>query len=274
MHAVGPAGSAVDEVGGVMKSIDLRDLSRRVSVEVPDLPHVREAAITTWLGRMQNEYGSAAVFEALAEQMTRAGFDEKKIAECRGFADEERNHGVLCGAVVEALGGEALGVLREQHDFPMHEDATPIEGVLRNLLSISCLSETIAVSLIGAEREEMPESSLRDLLTTIWADEIGHARFGWKVVAELAPTLDAETRERLGEYLRIAFAHLESHELAHLPLSSAPPPEGVELGLCSGADARVLFFDTVETVIVKSLEALGLPAQRAWETRHREAVAA
>lgn len=257
-----------------MSAIDLRELSQRVAVEVPNHPTMREAAITTWRGRMQNEYGSATVFEALAEQMTRAGFDEKKIAECRGFADEERNHGVLCGAVVEALGGEAKGVLREQHDFPMHEDATPVEGVLRNLLSISCLSETIAVSLIGAEREEMPEGQLRDLLTTIWADEIGHARFGWKLVAELAPTLDEATKERLGEYLRVAFAHLETHELAHLPLSSNPPPEGVELGLCSGADARVLFFETVETVIVRSLEALGLPAAKAWETRNSDAIAA
>jgi len=250
------------------RSLDLTELSRRVAVDVPRLPHLREAAIGTWRGRMQNEYGSHAVFLALATQMERAGFSEDKIAEVRKFADEEKNHGVLCGAVVEALGGEARGMLREQHDFPMHEDATPIEGVLRNLLSISCLSETIAVSLIGAEREEMPEGSLRDLLTTIWADEIGHARFGWRLVSEVAPTLDDEMRERLGEYLRVAFAHLEEHELAHLPLSSAPPAEGACLGLCSGSDARVLFYDTVETVIVAALEKLGLPARRAWETRH------
>jgi hypothetical protein len=251
-----------------MQSIDLRDLSRRVAVEVPQLEHVRGAAIGTWLGRMQNEYGSSAVFDALALQMERAGFDAVRVATCRGFADEERRHGVLCGAVVEALGGEAKGVLREQHEFPLHEDAaSPVEGVLRNLLSISCLSETIAVSLIGAEREEMPEGSLRDLLTTIWADEIGHARFGWKIVAEITPLLDFDTKSRLGEYLRVAFAHLEEHELAHLPLTSCPPPEGVELGLCSGSDARVLFFETVETVIVPSLEALGLPARAAWEAR-------
>jgi hypothetical protein len=268
MLAVGPAGSTVDEVGGVMQAaIDLRDLSQAVAVELPSLPELRESAIATWRGRMQNEYGSAKVFEALAAQMTRAGFDEETIAECCSFAEEERNHGVLCGAVVEALGGEAKGVLREQHDFPMHEDATPIEGVLRNLLSISCLSETIAVSLIGAEREEMPDGSLRALLTKIWADEIGHARFGWRLVSELVPKLDTETRERLGEYLQLAFAHLETHELAHLPLASRPPPEGVELGLCSGADARVLFYDTVESVIVPSLEALGLPAQRAFTNR-------
>jgi hypothetical protein len=250
------------------KSIDLRELAQSVDVTVPALPHLREAAIGTWLGRMQNEYGSASVFEALAVQMERAGFDEARLAQCRGFADEERRHGVLCGAVVEALGGKAEGTLRAQHDFPFHEDASPTEGVLRNLMSISCLSETIAVSLIGAEREEMPEGSLRELLTNIWADEIGHARFGWTIVSEMAPKLDAAAKERLGDYLRVALAALEEHELAHLPITSQPPADGVELGLCSGKDARVLFFDTVETVIVPALDALGFPAKRAWETRH------
>jgi hypothetical protein len=275
VYAVGTAGSAVDDLerkgdrvtAAPMTPLDLRELSKRVDVEVPKLDHIRSAAIQTWRGRMQNEYGSAAVFEALSTQMERAGFDAERVATCRGFADEERNHGVLGGAVVEALGGEAKGAIQPQHDFPMHEDASPIEGVLRNLLSVSCLSETIAVSLIGAEREEMPEGSLRELLTGIWADEIGHARFGWKIVNDMAPSLDAPTKERLGDYLRVAFGHLVEHELAHLPLASQPPAEGVQLGLCSGGDARALFFDTVETVIVPALEASGIPARAAWETR-------
>ena len=35
-------------------------------------------------------------------------------------------------------------------------------------------------------------------------------------------------------------------------------------------DARVLFFDTVEQVIVPGLEAKGLPAARAWKAAQRE----
>ena len=54
------------------------------------------------------------------------------------------------------------------------------------------------------------------------------------------------------------------HELAHLPEASEPPLEGAELGLCSGSDARRLFLDTVEHVIVPALEHHGLPARRAW----------
>jgi hypothetical protein len=264
VHAVGSAGSAGDAGGGVMPTLDLRTEARAVMPRTPDLPHLREAAIATWRGRMINEHSSARVFEGLAAQFEAAGIHDV-VAEVRGFAGEERRHGVLCGAVVEALGGEALAEIPEGEPYPAHADAaTPLEAALRNMLSICCLSETVAVSLIGAERLEMPEGELHDLLTRIYADEVGHSRFGWRTIARLAGTLDDATKDRLGDYLEVAFAHLVEHELSHLPISSKPPADGVELGLCSGSDARVLFFDTVESVIVPGLERHGIPAKRAW----------
>jgi hypothetical protein len=44
---------------------------------------------------------------------------------------------------------------------------------------------------------------------------------------------------------------------------------GNELGLCSGSEARALFYDTVLRVIVPGLEALGLDASEAWSRRYR-----
>ncbi|MCA9590705.1 MAG: ferritin-like domain-containing protein [Myxococcales bacterium] len=258
-----------------MGTLDLRAYSAPLAPHVVRLPELADAAIATWRGRMINEHGSSRVFEGLAAQMREAGFPEGEIDEVREFAREERMHGVLCGAVVEALGGEARADIADGDPYPAHDDAeTRTEAVLRNVLSICCLSETVAVSLIGAERIEMPEGELRTLLTRIYADEVGHSRFGWRLVARLAPTLDAATRERLGDYLEVAFAHLEQHELAHLPLASEPPPEGAVYGLCSGRDARDLFFDTVTQVIVPGLEAHGIPAGRAWAQRHEGADAA
>lgn len=248
--------------------LDLRSAAAPHKPAVPALEHLNEAARATWLGRMVNEYSSSRVFEGLAAQMERAGFSEEECREVRGFAEEERTHGVLCGAVVEALGGEARATWRDEHAFPKHEDVSPLEGVLRNLVSISCLSETVAVSLIGAERLEMPEGELHALLTRIWSDEIGHARFGWRVVNREVPKLDAAAKARLEQYLRVAFKHVETHELAHLPLESEPPPEGVQLGLCSGGDARTLFYDTITTVVIPQLEEIGLNAKAAWAARH------
>jgi hypothetical protein len=246
--------------------LDLHTEARALAVSVPALPHLYASARATWLGRMVNEHASARVFEGLALQMQEAGLDRAAVESCRTFAEEERTHGALCGAVVEALGGRAEAPARRDDPFPMHRSVSPIEGVLRNLLSISCLSETVAVSLIGAERLEMPTGPLRQLLTRIWADEFGHARFGWKVVPDLLPRLTMTQRERLNDYLAVAFAHLERHELAHLA-PVRPPPEGAALGLCSGVDARALFYATVHDVIVPSLDDLGLRASTAWAQR-------
>lgn len=108
----------------------------------------------------------------------------------------------------------------------------------------------------------MPAGPLRDLLTTIWADEIGHARFGWSTLARQVPKLTDAERRSLAEYVPVAIAHLVEHELAHLPLSSRPPKEGAALGLCSGERARTLFFSTLDEVILPRLRALGLVFER------------
>jgi hypothetical protein len=225
-------------------------------------------AIATWRGRMVNEHGSSRVFDALAGQLERAGFDAETVATCRAFAAEERRHGVLCGAVVEALGGEARAPALPRVTLPEHEDAGDVAlAALRNLISVSCLSETVAVALIGAEREEMPDGPLRELLTQIWSDEVGHARFGWRVVEARVPSLGEDARAGLGRYLAVAFAHLEAHELSHLPANACTPEGGPALGLCSGAEARDLFYATVLEVIVPGLERVGLPARAAWDSR-------
>lgn len=248
--------------------LDLRQQARRHCPELPHLPALHGAAVATWCGRMVNEYQSAQVFDGLAQQARHLQLSATVVEQLTEFAHEERRHGVLCGGVVEALGGAACAIVTEPRAVPAHTGVPGLEGFLRNVLSVSCLSETVAVALIGAERLEMPEGELRELLSSIWADEIGHARFGWRVAQELVPALGSTQRQRLSLYLRVALRHLERHELAHLPLASQPPAAGAALGLCNGADARLLFYQTVEEAILPPLAALGLAAHDAWVTRH------
>ena len=247
--------------------LNLRDQAREHMPVVPNIPELNEAAIGTWKARMVNEYGSARVFEGLHRQLSKCDLDPSDLDRLASFAEDERRHGVLCGAVVEALGGEAVAPPLPVVPFPEHPDVSDLEGAIRNLISISCMSETVAVSLIGAERLEMPEGPLRELLTTIYADECAHANFGWRLLGDLLERGGAAMREKLKPYVQLAFAHLEKHELAHLPIAAKPPKEGLQLGLCSGVDARTLFYATIEQVIIPGLTAHGLDAQWAWDTR-------
>ncbi len=248
--------------------LDLVEQARKVRPRVAAIdPALRLAVQRTWRGRMVNEHGSAPVFEALGEQLRKAGASPERVAECARMAEEERTHGVLCGAVVEAFGGDARAEIAPPPPFPEHADVPPLEAVTRNVLSVCCLAETVAVTIISAERLEMPEGELRDLLTRILADEIGHARFGWRWLAEVAPTFDEAARARLGTYLAVAFRRLEEHELDHLPVGARFPEGAAAYGLCNGRDARELFYDTVREVILPRLEEQGLPAAAAWASR-------
>jgi hypothetical protein len=167
--------------------------------------------------------------------------------------------------MVHALGGEAVAELPALPDVPEHADAGPLEGLLRNIISVSCLSETVAVALIRAEEQEVAPPEMVDTLRRILADEVRHARFGWKVVRALCPTLPDEVRERLDEYLVTALHHLREHELRHLPTSPLPSAEAEAYGVCDGRDARSLFLECVESVILPGLEQAGLRAREAWE---------
>jgi len=224
----------------------------------------RQAAIGTWRGRMINEHISARVFAALIPQMMAAGVPTASIASVATMIGEELHHAVQCAAVVHALGGEARADLPALAGVPEHADAEPLEALLRNVLSISCLSETVAVALIGAERELVGPPPLKETLRAILADEVGHARFGWKLLEDLGPRLDAALALRLGDYLVAAFRHLREHELANLAPRPSLSPRAESYGVCDGNQARRLFFETVRAVIVPGLEAHGLPAAVAW----------
>ena len=258
-----------------MEILDLEETITDVYTGLESLANIEDDQLrtmtqSTWLGRMVNEYGSSFVFAQFAEQCRQHAatveIDPDTIKRLEEFSAEERRHGILCGAVVNAFGGTAKANALQADPFPFHEDASPREGILRNLLSICCLSETVAVALIAAEREDMPNGVLKDLLTEIWSDECGHAHFGWRQLQAWLPE-DPRLKNRLGDYLRVAFGHLETHELAHLPLSATPPPEGAQYGLCSGREARALFYATVEGIIIPNLEQYGIPAKWAWENR-------
>ncbi len=230
-------------------------------------PSLRRAAQRTWTARMINEHGSAPVFEGLGDQLEEAGAGAEHVAECRRFAEEERAHGALCAAVLEALGGTARAEVKEAGEMPRHAGVPALESVTRNVISVSCLSETVAVAILTTERCEMAEGELRDVVTRILGDEVGHARFGWRWLAEVMPSFDEAARARLGAYLRVAFAALERHELDHATVGAAFPEGAAAYGLCSGEDTRELFYQTVSEVIVPQLEAHGLPAREAWSKR-------
>ena len=251
-----------------MPVLDLTAEARAANIQLPadyTLDDVeRRAAVGTWLGRMVNEHISSRVFAGLIPQMMAAEVAAAHQATVADFVAEEMRHARRCASVVRAVGGTARAELPTLSPMPTHPEVSALEGFIRNLLSVCCLSETVAVALIGAERLETGPPVIEEVLKEILADEVGHARFGWRLMDELGPRIDAPMRQRLSDYLITALVHLTEHELAHLPPRQPPSARAAAVGVCDGNDARRLFFKTVEKVIVPGLERRDLAGEAAW----------
>jgi hypothetical protein len=242
--------------------LDLRSEAKRQRLVLPPLnldDEARALAVAHWRRQMVNEHASARVFAALLPQLMKAGTPAREHRAVVQMMEQELRHGVLCAAMVEALGAEAVSEMPDLPDVPMHEDVEPVEALLRNVLSISCLHETFAVSAIENRRQRTECAPVAAILKEILRDEVKHARFGWKMLDSLSPKLDRGMRDRLSEYLVDAFRHL--FEIQYVPASaSAGVPE---VGALPAAESAPLFIDVVRAAIVPGLEAHGLDATSA-----------
>lgn len=229
---------------------------------IPD--EERAVALSNWRARMATEHASARVFASLVPQLMQAGLGHEHIARVSSMIGQELDHGLLCARVVVALGGDPAEPYPDLPNVPTHEDASPLEAVLRNVISVSCCSETVAVALVSTEREQAGAPALRGVLDRILSDEAKHARFGWRLLAELGPSLDAAMRERLTAYLVAVFEHQMAFHGGFLRL----PPQSdraVGIGAVDGPLNWSIFVDTMTDVTIPGLERHGLGAKRAWE---------
>ena len=211
----------------------------------------KQAAIVEWTNRMVHAHVASRLFAGLVPQMMRAGIESGFQAATAEAVVNELRHARLCGAVVEALGGQARAPLPDVCDVPRHDGVSPLEGLLRNVLSIICLDETVVVAQLENRHRNASESTMRRVIAEILDDEINHSRLGWRLLQGLAPRIDAGMRERLGAYLVPAFARLFDEHLGG--------------GGSNGVDSKTVFVDVINEVIVPRLEAVDFPARAAVE---------
>ena len=225
-----------------------------------------------WRIHMVAEFASSRVFAALVPQLMRAELDYEHVRAATDMARQEVEHGLLSAQVYVGLGGSPRAILPDLVEVPLHEEVSHLEAVLRNVISISCAGETLAVAVIGAERERAQHEGLRDVLTQILGDEVHHARFGWKLLAEVAPGLDTEARRRTSAYL-VAVFERDLRALAPSAKMPAATDAALALGAPDGASQWATFWQTMTAVTVPGLDGAGLCASWAWERAVRNVTA-
>lgn len=251
-----------------MSTLDLRRDARRDPIAPLDLADVTaadlEAARTNWRERMVSEHASARVFGELIGGMMRAGLPADETHRVADMVRQELDHARLCAKVLVAIGEEPVAELPELAFVPTHEDAvSPLEAVLRNVISIGCCSETVAVALVATERELAGPPALRRVLDRILRDEIKHSRFGWRLVSRLAPSLSTRERASLDEYLVDAFEHQVRFHAPFLDMPCAGDA-GLAVGAPHGRSNWLVFRATMSEIVIPGLERCGLAARAAW----------
>ena len=250
-----------------MATLDLRRFARRdplPAIELGDVtPADLEAARANWKARMVSEHASARVFGALVGGMMRAGLAAEETYRVAEMVRQELDHARLCARVLHALGVEPVASLPRLAAVPDHADATPLEGVLRNVISIGCCSETVAVALVATEREQAGPPAVRRVLDQILRDEIKHSRFGWRILSRLAPSLSPVERASLNAYLVDAFAHQIQFHAPFLTMPCASDA-GLAIGAPHGRSNWLVFVSTMTRIVVPGLEKCGLAGYDAW----------
>ncbi len=252
--------------------VDLREAVRAQPLLLPELTWLSAEELAAcrehWRVHMAAEFASARVFAGLIPQMMAASLDASLLRDVAEMVRQELDHGVLSARVYAALGGTPCTELPRLTPVPDHHGASPLESVLRNIIAVSCCGETIAVAVIGSDRERATLAPLRETLTTILADEVGHARFGWTLLGDVGPGLDEPVKRRISAYLVAVFERDLGAVFAGR--DAAPASDAaLAIGALDGPLAWETLCDTLREVTVPGLERLGFRAERAFEIAMR-----
>ncbi len=215
------------------------------------------------------EYGAIEIFARIASSAARLGVPFDLVAAaCRIPADEMR-HADQALRFAELLSGGPVTHTIEPSELPRWPQEVSLEELDALVAEVSAVGETLAFALLDACRKLAREPVAKAHYGAIVADELHHARFGWRYLAWRAPQWTTGERQRVADRVGQMVADAESR-FAH----GRDAPRGCgkaahALGVLDTKGQRLAVRRVFEDEIVPGLDALGLGASHAWKKRSR-----
>jgi hypothetical protein len=240
--------------------------SRRAA-RPPASARVREE----WRARIAAEYGSAAITQHLVLWLIQIGASPDVIDAGLRIVEDELVHSRMSHEVYVDAGGTeppmidraTLELARRAH-LPLEQD------VLRVVVRVFCLGETVAVPLFSHLRAECTVASARAALDRILKDEVRHRDFGWMALdwlltTPIAPAIPAI----LDADLPAMFAELERSYGTGNPASGEvdAPAADRAWGLAAPHDYADILHRTFTRDYQPRFAARGIDATPAWAAR-------
>ncbi len=228
----------------------------------------RRRAARVWAMRGRVEREAAARFARIASRLASVAAAPVVVDLARrAHADEDR-HALRCDELVELLGdGSTSRRPRVAIELPeiAPSGLTFREGVLYEVVAMSCITETLSTALLGELRDATPEGRVREVLSEILKDEVQHARLGW---AHLASERSRGPGRFLAEALPRMLEDTASSEVFQVgEPDAADVAEALRgMGALPRTERRARLAETLEQVVFPGLESLGVDASggRAW----------
>jgi hypothetical protein len=228
----------------------------------------RARAGRSWAFRCTVEQIAHRAFAHIANELTAQYYARELVDAATRASEDEARHAVLCAALAVEHG------VAEPAELPMRIRLAPAslvreEALVYEIVARCCIAETESTATLI---ELLPgcEGSVREVVHQIAADEVRHARLGWRFLAHVVGRRD----------LAFLGPHLPSMlETGGAPLFDPSLPPGVDdaaRGTFSLTTQRRIFVAALEEVVFPGLEIYGVPTDQArgWLASQRDRLAA
>jgi hypothetical protein len=212
----------------------------------------------TWRRRAEAEYLAVSTFAVLAMDLVAAMAPADVLSLCLRAGIDEVRHAELCIRMAEIYSGERALPPPGMSALPDDPERPRLHQALANTMLVSCVSETYATTVLAATRDLTTDPTAQAVLTSIYSDEVMHARLGWSYLRHAIDRGDPGVITAAAEMVPIALrgvANVVERERPSGEVTAAIRGHG----LMTPAEERVIFSTCVREVLVPGFLALGVP---------------
>lgn len=240
-------------------------LMRRRAVPVP-WAETTAAALTpderarlgeTWTRRAAAEYLAVSTFAVLAIDLVAAAAPADVLSLCLRAGIDEVRHAELCLRMIEIYAGKRVLPPPGMSSLPDDPKRPKLHQALANTMLVSCVSETYATTVLSATRDLTVDPTAQEVLTSIYSDEVMHARLGWSYLRYALDRGGDDARAAAATMVPIALRGVATVVERERPIGAVT--EAVRgHGLMTPAEERQIFSACVRDVLVPGFAALGV----------------
>lgn len=224
----------------------------------------RARLAATWMRRSEAEYLAVSTFSVLAIDLVAASAPADVLSLCLRAGIDEVRHAEMCIRMAKIYSGKQQLPPPGMSSLPDDPGRPKLHQALANTMLVSCVSETYATTVLSATRDLTTDPTAQAVLTSIYSDEVMHARLGWSYLRHAIEVGGQGVIDAAAQMLPRALRGVANVVEAERPVGEVTPAVR-DHGLMTPAEERVIFSTCVREVLVPGFSALGIPVGAALE---------